>query len=209
MPVTPCPQQRKGNPRRMFSHYIFGLKQFHHYLLGCNLLIMPPYSGSQVRKWKACWLDGHWQLKNMISPLATYRKGSENSNADALSRQTEQRDSHSAAIAMESLAVKELKHHQSQDSVIRQLHDALLHFPTPLNGCTWSQSPLNRYHQLWSQLFIKDGLLCRQYTPGPVSDLLTVPIIPSSHKSTLLHQYHDLPGHLGPDKTATRVILDK
>ena len=68
-------------------------------------------------------------------------------------------------------------------------------------------SPLSRYRRLWSQLLVKDGLVCREYAPGPVSDLLTVPIIPSSYMSTLLHQYHDQPqaGHLGPDKTAARV----
>ena len=73
-------------------------------------------------------------------------KGSENSNADALSRQMEQGDSHTAAIAMESLFLNELKHHQSQDAVLCKLHDALLHSSTP--PITWSQPPLNRYRQL-------------------------------------------------------------
>ena len=77
----------------------------------------------------------------------------------------------------------------------------------PPTGRTWSQPPLRRYHQLWSQLLVKDGLVCRQYSPEPISDLLAVPIIPLSYRSTLLHQYHDQPqaGHLGPDKTAARV----
>ena len=90
----------------------------------------------------------------------TYHKGSENSNADALSRQTEQGDSHTAAITMESLFLNELKDHQSQDPVLCKLHDALLHSSTP--PTTWSQPPLNRYRQLWSQLLLKDGLVCQQ-----------------------------------------------
>ena len=135
----------------------------------------------------------------------TYRKGSENSNADALSRQTEQGDSHTAAIAMESLFLNELRDHQSQDPVLCKLHDALLHSSTP--PTTWSQPPLNRYRQLWSQLLLKDGLVCRQYSPGPAADLLTVPIIPPSYQSVLLNQYHNQlqAGHLGPDKTAARI----
>ena len=49
--------------------------------------------------------------------------------------------------------------------------------------------------------------MCRHYTPGPTSEPLTVPIIPSSYQPTLLLQYHDHPqaGHLGPDKTAAKI----
>ena len=76
----------------------------------------------------------------------------------------------------------------------------------PPTDCTWSQPPLRCYRQLWSQLLVEDGLVCRQYSPGPMSDLLTVPIIPLSYQPTLLHQYHDQPraGHLGPDKTVDK-----
>ena len=68
-------------------------------------------------------------------------------------------------------------------------------------------SPLNRYHHLWSQFLITDGLVCRQYTPGPTSEPLTVTIIPSSYQATLLFQYHDhqQAGHLSPDKTAAKI----
>ena len=92
-----------------------------------------------------------------------------------------------------------------KDPVLCKLHDALLHSSTP--PTTWSQPPLNRYRQLWSQLLLKDGLVCRQYSPGPAADLLTVPIIPPSYQSVLLNKYHDQPqaGHLGPDKTAARI----
>ena len=49
--------------------------------------------------------------------------------------------------------------------------------------------------------------MCQQYQPGPVSDLSTVPIIPSSYRQSLLLQYHSQPsaGHLGPEKTAARI----
>ena len=71
----------------------------------------------------------------------------------------------------------------------------------------WSQRPLSRYRQLWQQLLIKDGLVSRHYTPGPTSEPLTVPIIPSSYQSTLLHQHHDhsAADHLGADKTAVKI----
>ena len=70
-------------------------------------------------------------------------------------------------------------------------------------GHTWSHPLL----QLWSQLFLKDGLVCQQYQPGPVHELTTVPIIPSSYHQSLLQWYHSHPSasHLGPEKTAARI----
>ena len=58
-----------------------------------------------------------------------------------------------------------------------------------------------------SQLLMKDGIVCRQYTPGPNSEKLLVPIIPKSYQQEVLHQGHDAPnaGYVGADKTATNV----
>ena len=47
--------------------------------------------------------------------------------------------------------------------------------------------------------------MCRQYSPGPAADLLTVPIIPPSYQSILLNQYQPQAGHLGPAKTVARI----
>ena len=134
----------------------------------------------------------------------TYRKGIEHGNTDALSRQC---TNHNAAIGQIFQNSKELKHQQYQDSVICQLHDALLCFHVTPTGRNWCQPPLHRYRQLCSQLLLKDGLVCRQYQPGSVIDLTTVPIIPSSYRQPLLLQYHSQPsaGHLGPEKTAARL----
>ena len=91
--------------------------------------------------------------------------------------------------------------------MLGQLHDALLQSQVPPSGNSWSHPPLHRYHQLWSQLLLKDGLVCQQYKPGPTCELFTVPLIPSLYWQTLLYQHHDQPsaGHLGPDKTAARI----
>ena len=99
-----------------------------------------------------------------------------NQNADALSRQFEH---HSAATAVNLQFTEDLKLHQHQDKVICQLYKALLHHLRPSHTQEWRRPPLNRYRQLWSQLLIKEDLVCRQYTPGPASEPLTVPIIPS------------------------------
>ena len=80
---------------------IFGLKQFRHYLLGRKFSLLTDHAPLQwLSSQKMEGLLARWALAAQEYDFAiTYRKGSENSNADALSRQTEQRDSHSAAIA--------------------------------------------------------------------------------------------------------------
>ena len=137
----------------------------------------------------------------------TYRKGTENRNADALSRQFDHVDRHSAATSVSCQFIEDVKLQQHHDPIICQLHEALSHCSVPPRTHTRSQRPLSHYRQLWQQLLINDGLVCRHYTPGPTSEPLTVPIIPSSYQSTLLHQHHDHPaaGHLGADKTAAKI----
>jgi len=48
---------------------------------------------------------------------------------------------------------------------------------------------------------MKDGIVCRQYTPGPNSDRLLVPIIPKLYQRKVLYQCHDAlnAGHVGQD----------
>ena len=59
---------------------------------------------------------------------------------------------------------------------------------------------LHRYRQLWSQLKLVDGVVYRTYAPGPLSDSIDVPIVPSS-----LQHNSPAEGHQGPAKTLQRV----
>ena len=69
------------------------------------------------------------------------------------------------------------------------------------------QHPLKRYRQLWAQLKIIDGVLCRKYAPRPISETITVPILPANLRGEALSHNHDIPsaGHLGPNKTLDRL----
>ena len=102
--------------------------------------------------------------------------------------------------------------HQQQlsDSIIQQLHTALSQTPhahVSPQGSGWRKPPLSRYRQLWPQLLINDGIVCRQYAPIPQLPSVTVPLIPASQQLTLLKQYHDAPsaGHLRFEKTAHKL----
>ena len=91
-------------------------------------------------------------------------------------------DDQSAASSVTPSITEDLKLHQQQDKVFFQLYEAILQNSKPPCAKQWSHSPLNRYRQLWPQLLIKDNLVCRQYTPGPTSEPLIVPIIPSAYQ---------------------------
>ena len=166
---------------------IFALKQFRHYLLGHKFSLLTDHAPLQwLSSQKMEGLLARWALAAQEYTFTImYRSGSANKNADALSRKSEQCDDHSAATSFESLTIKELQQHQAEDPLICQLRDALLHSSMPPTDRTWSQPPLRCYRQLWSQLLVKDGLVCRQYSPGPTSDLLTVPIIRISYQPTI------------------------
>ena len=41
-----------------------------------------------------------------------------------------------------------------------------------------NRRPLLRFHQLWLQFSIVDGVACRKYSPGPSNNVITVPVVP-------------------------------
>ena len=63
------------------------------------------------------------------------------------------------------------------------------------------------YQQLWHQLKLVEGIVCREYTPGPTEDQKVVPIYPATLRQEVLRRNHDAPsaGHLGPEKTLQRL----
>ena len=92
--------------------------------------------------------------------------------------------------------------HQAQqnDLIVKELYRALqIKHLSP----SWRQSPLQHYRQLWSQLQVVDDIVCRKFSPSPGSDVLLVPVLPSSHHRRALHCNHDTStsGHQGFEKT--------
>ena len=87
---------------------------------------------------------------------------------------------------------------------MRQALSCSLEKPKTLS---WHHSSLRRYLQLWHQLSNVDGVVCRTYQPGPTSDVVKVPLMPTRLQQDALHQSHDLPGagHQGTAKTLARL----
>ena len=136
--------------------------------------------------------------------IIQYRKGSQNSNADAFSRCHPQTEKWAAFVAS-GTDRNLLKLAQENDP---DLKEVLLALRTPdKRPAQWKQQQLARYSQLWPQLVVIDGIACRQYAPGPTNEKIEVPLIPLSCQQQVLHSCHNAPssGHQGVNKTLARL----
>eukprot|EP00731_Ephydatia_muelleri_P024338 Em0016g609a len=135
-----------------------------------------------------------------------YRKGSHNDNADALSRRRETvgRASHLAATrSTTGVLAEQIRIAQQKDDIIQQVYQALRLSVKQPTGTIWRKSPFSRYHQLWSQLKLREGVVYRTYIPGPTSEAITVPVLPACLRKEYLRLCHDSAtgGHQGWHKT--------
>ena len=170
---------------------MFALKQFCHYLLGRPFKLVTDHAPLQwlsIQK-----IEGmlcRWALAMQeYSFYIEYHRGSLNSNADALSRRVLHTTVSAATQIPQQDTKDELRQAQQNDTIIRKLADALKHPNKRPSGNIWKSSPLSQYHQLWPQLTVVDGVVCRKYSPEPTKDIITVPIVPTSLcKSVLIRK---------------------
>ena len=174
---------------------VWGTKQFRHYLLGRSFEL---WTDHEPLKWLAGQkMEGllyRWAVAlQEYNFKIVYRKGTLNSNADALSRRKESRELTQVLTAATGTQTKvvilEIQRAQQNDEVTQRLCEALETSGQCPKGCLW-----RRYAQLWSQFVIVDGVLCRKYAPGPTTEAVTVPVLPKSLQQKALLQCHDSPG---------------
>lgn len=189
---------------------VYAMKQFHHYLLGRHFQLLTDHAPLQ-------WLSSQ-KMKGLLCRWAlalqefdftiVYRKGSLNGNADALSRRDHPQGSvaHTATtVAMSPPA--DVRAAQQEDPTLKQISDALSQSRSKPRTPPWRTQPLRHYGQLWHQLDLVDGMVSRRYTPGPSSDVVTVPVLPASLREQALRRNHDIAsaGHQGSEKTYQRL----
>ena len=123
---------------------------------------MHHYSGCLPRKWRVC-LQGGLAIQEYEFNIQ-YKRGKDNGNADALSRKAYP-DTQIVATTSQTPVLNEiLCQQQATDPVIQQLYTALSHSnnkPVAPKGSKWRQPPLSRYRQLWPQLLLSNGIVCR------------------------------------------------
>ena len=175
---------------------VYGIRQFRHYLLGRSFQLWTDHKPLQ-------WLSEQ-RMEGMLCRWALalqkynftveYRKGSHNDNADALSRRRETvgRASHLAATrSTTGVLAEQIRIAQQKDYIIQQVYQALrLSVKQPM-GTIWRKSPFSRYHQLWSQLKLREGVVYRTYIPGPILEAITVPVLPACLRKEYLRLCHD------------------
>ena len=93
-------------------------------------------------------------------------------NADTLSRITTLPCT--TAVAMPLYSSSSLCQAQLQDGIMSQVLQARKISNSPPRTREWNTHPLRRYRQLWAQLKVVDGVLCRTYTPLPLTEERTV-----------------------------------
>ena len=161
---------------------VFAMKQYRHYLLGRHFQLLTDHSPLQwLSAQKMEGLLCRWALAiQEYSFTIKYHKGNQNSNADALSRRVHPEVT-TAATQVSSDPFKARLHiAQLEDTVTKQVFTALQTSSQKPPGRSWRRQPLLRFCQLWPQLSIEDGVLCRKYSPGPSRDVITVPVVPGS-----------------------------
>ena len=154
-----------------------------------------------LNRWKVCC---RWALSIQEFDFdITYRKGSLNTNANALSRRDQPDPVETTALTRAEEFPDKIAQCQQTNEVTKKLYDALLSSPSLPSGKLWQQSPFHCYKQIWSQLTFVNKVLCRRYSSGPTSNTVTIPVLPKSLQSTALHSCHDdlSGGHMGYEKT--------
>ena len=188
---------------------VYGMKQYRHYLLGRAFTLVTDHEPLQwLSAQKMEGLLARWALAIQEYDFQiVYRKGQHNGNADALSRKAPDPRCITATTVALPGTTADIRQGQKDDAVVRVIHAALSKSPHRPRDRAWRQPPLRRYRQLWPQLVLTDDIVCRRYSPGPSSEVVTVPIIPVTLREDILRHCHDAPGsgHLGTDKTLARV----
>ena len=205
------PERQYSVIQRECLAVVYALKQFRHYLVGRSFNLVTDHAPLQwLSAQKMEGLLCRWALALQEYDFQiTYRKGSQNGNADALSRCTNAQPLVPSAptVILPTFPVEQLKKAQEDDPITSQIQKSLQDSPERPTSNKWEKSPLHRYRQLWSQLKLVDGVIYRKYSPGPLTESIDVPIVPSSLQQQFLLQHHNsaAAGHQGPVKTLQRL----
>jgi hypothetical protein len=172
---------------------VYAVKYFKHYLLGRKFSI---YTDHNPLQWlSAQKMEGKLCRRALLLQECEfdifYRKGSCNTNADALSRQP-------CALTEIVCGPSEIELHQAQSSdptiakVVMQLQK---HSGKP-TGKEWAER-YKRWLQLWPQLVLKNNVLFRRFIQPISRQECIVPVVLPSLRQNYLQQFHDAPlaGH--------------
>ena len=177
------------------------MKQFCHYLLGRRFQLVTDQAPLQwLPRQKMEGLLCRWALALQECDFGIlYRKCLSNGIADDLPWSwCSDAGTAESAITVVSQLSTQLHSSQQQDMIIKQLYKTLSESHDWPRTQAWRKPPLCHYGQIWSQLTLVDGIVCRRYALDPSSDVITIPVLPKALQEQALHHAHNLPtaGHL-------------
>ena len=182
---------------------VFGLKQFHHYLLGHQFKI---YTDHKPLQWLQTHLENprlcRWSLAIQEYDFEiVYRTGKNNVVADALSR------SPNACMIQQTHPIdrQEVLESQKEDPILKEVFRCMkkrmrrLNFDIPKKECGY-------FRRIWPSIVIEGGLLARVIKDKITGVKKKILFIGRTLKKKVLHHFHDTPsaGHLCPRKTLER-----
>ncbi len=166
----------------------------------------------------ARWLERLQELDFDI----IHRRGTKHTNADALSRLPcrqcgrESHDTFAPAVVASAITLQPsqvdlregLREAQLADAQLRPLLEGKEAGRKPSIaelGCVSRSS--RRLLQIWDQLVVHSGVLCRQFETPEGSSSITQAVVPAALREEVLTDLHEgaLGGHLGVDKTLARL----
>ena len=215
------PERRYCVTRRELLAVVTFVRQFRPYLV-CGHFTLRTDHGSLT--WLRNFKEPEGQLARWLEQLQelqfdiVHRRGRAHGNADALSRLPCRqcgRSNHdtppSAEIAVAALQPPgsytngTLREMQLADPSVHALLQAKEQNRKPENLGT--DKAARRFLQIWDQLLVRDGLLCRYLQPGGVSLGVLQIVIPEALRTEVLADLHGgvVGGHLGAEKTLARL----
>ena len=221
--VLTKPERRYCVTRRELLAVVTFVHHFQPYLLGRQFLLRTDH-GSLT--WLSNFKEPEGQLARWLERLQeydftiTHRPGRKHQNADSLSRRPRTqcgRESHidNTVIAAERESTiltekspAELRQLQLDDGPIGLMLRAVEEGKRPSSDDVRGQGPdAQRLNQLWNRLLVEDGLLKRKYEDANITWLQLV--VPHAIREEILQELHAgaLGGHLGEEKTSSKVKL--
>ena len=129
-----------------------------------------------------------------------YRPGETNQRADALSRKP------ITLVALDPpMEGADLAEAQQNDPALSQVQQQLLNGSIPPATGEWKRHPLKRYQQIWSQLELHNGIICRKVQSPTMQEARLLVVVPKSLQRSFLKIAHEESGHQGIDRTLDRL----
>ena len=192
------PERNYSTIEREALAAVSAIKEFYPYLYGFSFKLVTDHNpltslkglkdvGGRLARWLMYLQQFNFQVE--------YRSGKTHNNADALSRRPATEPIISVIQQQLRKGLGDLQSAQSSDPDLAPIITALsLHNALPSNIAPGLKN-----------VFLHDGLLCRNFRQSSSSSNQIQFILPTSLKRTVLQQLHDHSGHLGIHKTMENI----